>query len=336
MSEKTATMKDTKTVIYQAYVNALAKIESMQSTKLDPTGMKKATMDQETVAKASSLLESGAESIKNELNTVARVIEEKLTAYKDVVSAIEIKNKEIKDMFGFENEMMSTAAAVDSHKELEERLKGDREKTIAELEKRIEELRVQYSEKQVEFRKEEQRRTEESTYSFSRDKRTKTDELKDHLNALRDEYSKELEARAKAANIREEEVKKQEEELAAKQTEFEELKKKVDEFPEVLKEEIKKAVGREKGILDRHFQTEKKFMDMEKERLVETLTRSVEEKDKQITSLESMITDLKTKLDSAYGEIKEMAVKTVEGSATKEAFDNVRDLLMDKGKPAGK
>lgn len=101
------TMKSTKQEIMDAYEAAMKKIEESETGKDDPVAMAKVEKDKKIIESAQMIAED------NILNPV--IIER----YENLKTAIEMKNKELQELYGIETKANSLVAMINAYKDKE-------------------------------------------------------------------------------------------------------------------------------------------------------------------------------------------------------------------------
>ena len=183
------TMKSTKQEIMEAYEEAMKKIAESESGKDDPVAAAKAENDKKIIESAQMIVED------NILNPV--IIER----YENLKTAIEMKNKELQELYGIETKANSLVAMINAYKDKEIELKDkynartkelDDEFTkkesilkdeIASLEKSKEDLinKIQNESDELikSLNKKHKREEEEYEYNLKRSRKVENDRWED-------------------------------------------------------------------------------------------------------------------------------------------------------------
>lgn len=307
------TMKSTKQEIMEAYEEAMKKIAETEAGKDDPVAAAKAENDKKIIESAQMIVED------NILNPV--IIER----YENLKTAIEMKNKELQELYGIETKANSLVAMINAYKDKEIELKDkynartkelDDEFTkkelilkeeIASLEKSKEDLinKIQNESNELtkSLNKKHKREEEEYEYNLKRSRKVENDRLED-----------EKAAREKELTEREAAVKADEAELADRTSYIEELEKKVEEIPVLIQDAKDKALAEGKAKADKSNAFEVRAFKQQSEYDIKLLEDRVERVAAYNEQLKKEKADLQTKLDDAYAQMRELAAETVKST----------------------
>ena len=307
------TMKSTKQEIMEAYEEAMKKIAESESGKDDPVAAAKAENDNKIIESAQMIVED------NILNPV--IIER----YENLKTAIEMKNKELQELYGIETKANSLVAMINAYKDKEIELKDkynartkelDDEFTkkesilkdeIASLEKSKEDLinKIQNESDELikSLNKKHKREEEEYEYNLKRSRKVENDRWED-----------EKAAREKELTEREAAVKADEAELADRTSYIEELEKKVEEIPELIQDAKDKAFAEGKAKADKSNAFEVRALKQQNDYNTQILEDKVDRLYSEVDSLKAEKANLQAKLDDAYAQMRELAAETVKST----------------------
>lgn len=307
------TMKSTKQEIMEAYEEAMKKIAESESGKDDPVAAAKAENDKKIIESAQMIVED------NILNPV--IIER----YENLKTAIEMKNKELQELYGIETKANSLVAMINAYKDKEIELKDkynartkelDDEFTkkesilkdeIASLEKSKEDLinKIQNESDELikSLNKKHKREEEEYEYNLKRSRKVENDRWED-----------EKAAREKELTEREAAVKADEAELADRTSYIEELEKKVEEIPELIQDAKDKAFAEGKAKADKSNAFEVRALKQQNDYNTQILEDKVDRLYSEVDSLKAEKANLQAKLDDAYAQMRELAAETVKST----------------------
>lgn len=307
------TMKSTKQEIMEAYEEAMKKIAESESGKDDPVAAAKAENDKKIIESAQMIVED------NILNPV--IIER----YENLKTAIEMKNKELQELYGIETKANSLVAMINAYKDKEIELKDkynartkelDDEFTkkesilkdeIASLEKSKEDLinKIQNESNELtkSLNKKHKREEEEYEYNLKRSRKVENDRWED-----------EKAAREKELTEREAAVKADEAELADRTSYIEELEKKVEEIPELIQDAKDKAFAEGKAKADKSNAFEVRALKQQNDYNTQILDDKVDRLYSEVDSLKAEKANLQAKLDDAYAQMRELAAETVKST----------------------
>ncbi len=328
---KNITMKDTKSTILNAYTQLLANIEAKAKRNMGADAIRVSKRKQEVVDVADKALDTNQLSaILAAVENLGDDLERELETYENIKEAIEAKKAELQELFEIEKTAYTLAALVDSKNSIVEQYQQKMDENQIELEKRLEGIREEIDK---EIKAEDERRRKEKAeyaYDLERKKLKDNDDLEDVLASKMKVVGQQMSEDMDRLTIREKEVSEREAGMTAREEEIENLKLEVAAAPERLAEEVKRKVGKEKAMLAGHHETEKKFMIAASDSAASIAAAKIEEMEKNTEILKTTIAEQQVKLDGAYKEIKEMAVKTVEGAGNNQMFQEMKNMLGDK------
>jgi len=330
-------MKDTKATILDAYHQLLDKLNEKGQTAMNADQIKMNKKKSEAVDVADTSLNSNQiENLIGMISSFNEAVKAELDKYSKIKEAINAKNEELAELFEIEKTAFSLAALVDSHQLLKENMEVEMAARKEELQKELNELRDLIE--KVKAEENERRKREQEEYEYNKQRRTlkDTDSLNDTLASQKKVVQQQLGEEHERLTIREKDVKEREAELTAREQEIEEMKAKIESIPQLLTDEVKRKVGKAEGMLTSKHETEKKFMEAAAQSAASVSEAKITEMSKTIETLKSTIVEQQEKLDAAYKEIKEMAVKTVEGAGNSQMFNEMKSLLRGNEKTGTK
>lgn len=307
------TMKSTKQEIMEAYEEAMKKIAETEAGKYDPVAAAKAENDKKIIESAQMIVED------NILNPV--IIER----YENLKTAIEMKNKELQELYGIETKANSLVAMINAYKDKEIELKDKYNARTKELDDEFtkKELILKEEIASLEKSKEDlinkiQNESNELTKSLNKKHKREEEEYEYNLKRSRkvenDRWEDEKAAREKELTEREAAVKADEAELADRTSYIEELEKKVEEIPVLIQDAKDKALAEGKAKADKSNAFEVRALKQQSEYDIKLLEDRVERVAADNEQLKKEKADLQTKLDDAYAQMRELAAETVKST----------------------
>jgi len=331
MAEKQVTIKDTKATILDAYNQLLETLQEKGQSSMNVQQVKTSKVKSEAISMADQALkDSNIQILMDQVAKFQELVRIELEKYVKIKEAIEAKNEELSELFDIEKTAFSLAALVDSNKLIRENMEKEMAERRETLQKQIQTLQEEISKRKIEEQERSKRAEEEYNYSFERVKKKNMDELNDKLEAQKKEVKRILGEDYERLTIREKAIQEREADMAEREEELNSLKQKVEDFPNIIAEEVKRKVGKEKGMLESKFETEKRFMEAASNTASSISEAKITEMNKSIENLKATIVEQQNKLDAAYKEIKEMAVKTVEGAGNTKMFQEMKQMMSDK------
>lgn len=307
------TMKSTKQEIMEAYEEAMKKIAESESGKDDPVAAAKAESDKKIIESAQMIVED------NILNPV--IIER----YENLKTAIEMKNKELQELYGIETKANSLVAMINAYKDKEIELKDKYNARTKELDDEFtkKELILKEEIASLEKSKEDlinkiQNESNELTKSLNKKHKREEEEYEYNLKRSRkvenDRWEDEKAAREKELTEREAAVKADEAELADRTSYIEELEKKVEEIPELIQDAKDKAFAEGKAKADKSNAFEVRALKQQNDYNTQILEDKVDRLYSEVDSLKAEKANLQAKLDDAYAQMRELAAETVKST----------------------
>ena len=305
------TGKEKKSVILDAYNKALAIIDNLQSGTFNPEAEKAAE-------ESKKVLENAEEIVHLDI-----LNESILTKYNDLLKAIEIKKKELKEYAGIEVTVNTVAALVQAKSDLQaslqkeiDELKDEKSSILDEIdnlrestEKELNELRTRTlndieSEDRAlrdSLKLKRDREEEEYQYDLKRTHLKAEDAWNDKMNAQK----------ASLAEIKNE-IEERESAVKAKEDELESLRKQVELIPSQIDKAVTEAINTQKtsdkksleaalNNVKNEYNSKLALVQKELEMTKELLKKSEFEKDK-----------LYDKLESAQNSVRQIASSAVQ------------------------
>jgi len=328
------TTSNTKKEMIEAYNQLRKAMQTQARTELKPEKVKEERERREVVQTADALTTDKVIKAVNELKSetskaltdIAAKLEEETERYNKMRRAIEIKEKELEELFEIEKSAFALAALLEGQKQQKQVFEDEMARRKELLETEINQTRAdwerqkkQHSDELKEQKEQEEKRRrrekEEYEYSFDREKEQKLNQLTDEINRLDKELQERREAFDKQTRDKESELKEREQAVAEREKIMDTLQARVDGFPKELEREVDKAVkevtlrltseaSKNEQLLVRGFEGEKNVLQAR----IDALEQVVSTQKKQIDKL----TD---QLEGAYGKVQDIAVKAVASSS---------------------
>lgn len=329
---------NTKNEILAAYNELLEKVNVVSQQQLDPVREMEEKRELATIEKVDTAVQN---DICASLNALINNIQDAETTYSSITEAIDIKKKELKEMYDIEKAANTLVALINSQHKIKEDFDTvmevkelESETKLKELSQKITELRAEYekevNEEEAELQKIRNRKEEEWKYDFERRKKIKEDNLNDDLQNRKKIFYSELEEKQAELNTRENIVKERENKCDEKDQLVTSLQSAVDAIPEKeaairseVKDEVEKKLAKNNAIKENYLKKEfenKEEIYKNKIEILENLLRDKEVENKTLSN----------KLDEAYSKIQDMALKTVEGSKDSIMLSKLENMIDKK------
>lgn len=339
-------LKSTKQEILEAYENIKKELEEKEEQSLNAGKIIREKENLETVKKSDKLIEEDINEkinllksgIINSLNELSAKLSWAETDYKNLKSSIEIKDNQLKEIYGIEHSALSLASLIEANnvktvqleKEYSDR-KNILELEIDELKRKIEAERKSYEilakEKENEFKIYWDRKREEFEYNFKRESEQKLNSLNDELNNLKRSMEEEREKFQKDVMEKNKTLDERESRLSEKEQINAELAEKAAAFPAKLESEVSASVKSTTEKLKSGFALEKELIHKEYEGKVNVLNTKIESLEKIIEGQNKHISVLTSQHEKAYMQVQQIATSAIQGNLDKNSQNRFEQIL---------
>jgi hypothetical protein len=334
----------TKKEMLDAYNKLLVQLEEKRELELNPSAKLEEKRTKETIKTADSITTETVvkkiSELKLEFGTalseLLEKLEETVAQYKSVKEAVAVKQKELQEIFEIQKEAATLAALIEAQKLLKENSEKEilakKEKLELEIKTTREEWEKAKKQHEADLKesgdaeqKQRKRDKEEFDYNFQREKQLVKNAFEAEKSAWERDWNKTKEDKEK-------ELSEREKSLKASETELSELRKKVEKFPQELNSSIEKAVkdATERIILEAKHKEQLTQNKFDGEKLV--LTTKIESLENTIKEQNQQVAKLSAQLEKSYGQVQDIAVKAVEGSAGKVNIAAVGEMMKDQAR----
>lgn len=324
------TAANTKKEMLEAYKAVLEMLETRSGQQLQPQKVKEEREKKDVVGSAETLT---PEKVVHEINQlklelgkalahIASKLEEETARYVKVKKAIEVKEKELQEIFEIEKAAHTLAALLEAHKQ--QRL--DFEQEIAErkriLQKEIDETKARWEKEKKDHneqwkeQKEQEttirrREKEEYEYKLQREREQKLNALHDQLAGLEKEIEEKRNAFEQQVKTKEDELNEREQVLSEREKELNVLQEKVEAFPKELEKQVKKAVEETTARLSADAAKNQELLSKGFEGEKNVLLAKISAMEQLVASQQKQIEKLTDQVDTAYVKVQDIAVKAV-------------------------
>ena len=348
MADKSPTKKisisSTKQEMLDAYNKLLQEREENREVELKPEERREEKKMKEVLQVADSLSTEGVvgkiSNLKLEigrmLTQISDNLQEEVNKLETIKKAVQFKEKEIQELYQIEKSAATLAALIEAQnlKRVEfesemtmrkEKLEGEIQSLHAEKEKEKKAWEAESREWAELEKKRREREREEYLYAFAREQKIAKDKFAD------EKAQREKEIQSKGEQM-EGELREREKVIAERETELNELRYKVGNFPQELETAlncaVKEATERIKLEAKGREDLLKKEVDGERNVFVTkiaALEKTVKDQSEQIAKLSQQ-------LEKAYQKVEDIAVKTIEGSASLKTYSSLQQLINEQVK----
>jgi hypothetical protein len=288
------------------------------------------------VGKAISELKS---VVNRMLTQLSDRLEEQVARYVQVQRAVVAKDAELKEIYEIQRQASTLTALIESHERQRERSEAELAETRRQVEREVEQTRGEWErekrqreaeskERDAAEQKRREREKEEYRYAFAREQQQARDQFADEMAKAQKEL-----AERKAAT--EHELAERERSIKAREDELTQLRKRVESLPSEIDAAVTKAV---KESLSRHQPDAAAREELLKRELAgerNVLTTRIHLLEQTAKEQADHITRLQDRSDKAYGQVQDIAVRAIEGSATAKQLTSLQQMLADQARKAG-
>jgi len=325
---KKVSLHNTKQEMLGAYNDLLKQLEEKQEVDAKPEEQIEEKAMKQAMERADSLSTEGIAqaigTLKSEsgklLSQISDRLEEEVKNYRQIKTAVEVKEKELHEIYEIQRSASSLTALIEAQHRQRQVFEAEMAKSKEALQQEIQSLRIEWEkekklheserqEREVVALKRREREKEEYLYAFQREQQLAQDRFQDENAKLEREiqYKKEQIERGLA---------EREKTLAQREEELDELRKRVGTFPKELETVVTKvakesadkiqteAKSRE-DLLKKEFDDQRNVLQLR----IESLEKTVKEQNEQLAKLSQH-------LEKAYSQVQEIAIKALEGSSS--------------------
>jgi len=352
MAEKKITTRkisttSTKQEMLEAYNELARQLEERRSADMKPEAKIEEKAVKKTIETADALSTEGiirdVANLKAEIGRVlsglAERLEDEVKKYQAVKGAVEAKEQELQEIYEIQKSASTLAALLELQAQKREEFEQEMAERKESLLREIETTRTEWDaerkrnaeETKARDAAEAKRREQEEAeyrYTFGREQQLARERFEDERAKLeRDIQNKREQA--------EKEFAEREQALARSEAELKELREKAAAFPQELEttvaREVTAAVEKVRLGADTALELLKKEYEGERNVFlarIAALETKVKEQAEQLTKMN-------TQLEKAYGQVQQIAVKAVEGSAAVKSLGGGQQFGGDVGRGQG-
>lgn len=351
VQEKDVSTSNTKKEILDAYDVMKKRLQEKSKLELKPEKKIEEKKVKEVVQVADSLPSEGAvrsvDNLKMEVGKMLSELSEKLenatNKYNDIKKAIEVKEKEFKEIYDIDKSAYSLAALIEAQRQKREEFEHEIEARKRELTEEISNTSMQWEKKktayleekkdlEAEEKKKRVREQEEYKYAFEREKEIVKNRFEDEKAKLEKELSLKSEEFEKAFNKREEEIRERQKLVSERQQRVEELEKQVEKFPKELDAVVNKAVKETTEKIQSEAKNRELLLKKEADGEKNVFLSKIEALEKNVTEQNSQIEKLSAQQEKSYQKVQEIAMKSIEGASNTKTLGRIEQLIAEKSK----
>lgn len=316
-------LSNTKQEMITAYNELLKQLQEKESNELKPEIVMEQKKIKEIVKEADELSVEGVTKsisqlrldISGMLGKIAEEMEEEAVKYRKVKEAVEIKGKELEEIYGIHKAAQSLAVLIEAQtqkriifeNEMEEqKSRFEHEMKVLTLGQEEDKKRYESAlkEQQMENNHLRQREKEEYEYTFKREKQAALDKLNDEQAKKEKELKVKWDAFEKQLTERESLIKRSEDELSL-------LRKKVESFSKEMESAVQKAVKDTTERIQVDSRNREEFSKKSFEGECNVLQTKIESLENIVKEQKETIIKLSQQLEKAYQKVEDIAGKAV-------------------------
>lgn len=333
LKAENVSMSNTKKEMLEAYESLKEQLENQSERELKPEEIQKAIKEEKVIHSVEKAVESNdvtrrVYDLKDEvgrfLADMAGKIEKEKDRYTEIKNAVEIRNKELMDIYEIEKSAHSLAALLEAQNRKKLEFESEMEQRKIKLEEDIVNTKLnwekekyqhaqEFKEQKAETEKLRKREKEEFEYSFNREKELKKQQLNDEIESLDKQMLEQRESFAKETEQREHDLDQREKLLSEREKFMDTLQANVDSFPAELEKKIQQAVSETTEKLKRESKKNEEILVKGYEGEKNVLTTKIQSLEKLVADQQKQIDTLSRQIDNAYGKVQEIAMKAVSG-----------------------
>jgi hypothetical protein len=344
-------LKSTKQELLDAYSQMREQLEEKDKTQLKPEQKVQEKREAQVLTAVKAVTADGViqkiDQLKQEMARTLADLGAKLAAevekYDQVQQAIDIKEKELAEVFEIDRAAGTLAALIETqHREKEqfeqemaqekERLTGDIESMRELWKSEKAEHDALVKEQDAIETKRRQREKEEYRYAFEREQQLARDKFEDEKAKLLAEKAQ-IENEMKTLRAQTEKGLQERERLAAeREKEFESLQSQVQEFPKRLDAAVAAAAKDATERIQREAKYQQDLLQKESDGQKNVLTARIQSLEKTVKEQADQLAKLSQQQEAAYQKIQDVAVKAIEGASKLGSFGGLLHTLKEQTK----
>jgi hypothetical protein len=270
------------------------------------------------------------------LSQLSDRLEEQVARYVQIQRAIVAKDAELKEIYEIQRSASTLTALIETYErqrvELEEEhaaakmeLEAEIERTRGEWEQEQKLRETEIKERDAAEQKRREREKEEYRYAFAREQQQAKDKFADETAAARKALAEQKAEAERDLAGRERDIKGREEESNG-------LRQRVEAFPKELDAAVARAVKDATARLQQDSTAREELLKREFAGEKNVLTTRITSLEKTVAEQNEQIARLLTQSEKAYGQVQEIAVRAIEGSASAKQLTNLQQMLADQAR----
>jgi uncharacterized coiled-coil protein SlyX len=286
-------------------------------------------------------------ALKSEVTKLLTDLSEKLedatARYQKIKISIELKEKELDEVYGIDKSAHSLAALIEANRQKKEEFERDMSERRMQLDEEINAVREawdrekkEHEEAQKELKtreaKERQREAEEYKYLTERDKMLIKNQFGDEKAKLEKDIAIKRESVEKEIAELKEEIVRREKDLSEREKFMDELQAKVNAFPKEMERALDKTTKELTEKLTAEAAAKEALQQKESEGERNVLKSKIEALEKMTKEQNLQIDKLSKQLEASYQKVQDIAVKAIEGNRESSVLSHLGQMIKESGK----
>jgi hypothetical protein len=335
-----------KKELLAAYKELQKQLQERREGELKPEQKLKERQDKAAVETAEAIATEGigkqVATLKAEISRVLADLSDKMdeatARWVQVKRAVEVKEAELVEIYEIQKAASTLAALLEAQRQKREQFESDMAGRKAALDAEIEETRAEWSgekqareaeakEREGAEKKAREREAEEFKYRSARERQLAKEEFEFEKSRLQRELQVKREELERGLAEREKALKERETELAA-------LQQKAAAFPKELDAAVAKAVKEATERLTREAAAREELLRKDAEAEQKVLSSRIEALQETVKAQAAQIARLSAQIEKSYGQVQDIAVKAIEGSANAKTIAALQAQAAETGRRA--
>ncbi len=343
---KAVGITSSKKELLAAYKELQRQLQERREAEMKPEQRIREKQDRAAVETAEAIATEGigkqVATLKAEISKVLADLSDKMdeatTKYLQVKRAVDVKEAELEEIYEIQKAASTLAALLEAQRQKREQFEADMAQRKAALEAEIAETRAAWDrEKQVREaeakereaaeKKAREREAEEFKYRTAREKQLAKEEFEYEKARLQRELQLKREELERGLAEREKALREREAELAA-------LQQRVAAFPKELDAAVTRAVKEATERLTREAAAREELLKKDAEAEQKVLSSRIEALQETVKAQAAQIARLSAQLEKSYGQVQDIAVKAIEGSANLKTISALQAQVAESARRA--
>lgn len=342
MTEKTMSTKismtNTKQEMLKAYNALLKEMEEREKAELKPEKRLEEKEANQVVQMADSLSSEGVarevSNLKIEIGKMlARIsdgLEQEVNKYREINKAIEVKEKEFRELYEIEHSASTLAALIEAQSQKRQEFESEMARRKDELDQEIRTVSVRWEKEKKEYdarvreenaeeKKRREREKEEFDYGFEREQQLARDTFEDEKADLEKEIQ-----------TRKEELTRREETIAEKEDELNELRARAAAHPKEMEAAVNKATKEATDRINLGAKTREELMKKDFDGQRNVFLTQIDSFEKTVKEQGNQISKLSQQLEKAYQKVQDIALKAVDVPSSVKSLDSLQQFMTEQ------